>query len=275
MKTTFPIPFTQTEEAFFLNCVGEVMMVWASKSGQAKLNISVENGLVDLQLGFKLGQPENPHIPPQYNQSSQNLPKYKTPAQKAKDRARAAAHQQSQLLRTSYESAQPQPNVNPKENLAVSASPLDQQAVSAAQEIHSLHSLHAAPGNPHQHAAVPAACVAQVAAPDTVQSIQASTADTAVCPLLATPPVEQEQQKSNLTSQAKEPASVSQSQVSTTKKTSPDPETKRKMQILFNRADKITEGYSMNHKIAYSGCQGLLDKNKDETSRILCRGKTR
>ena len=70
MKTTSPILFNQTEEAFFLNCVGEVMKVWASKSGQAKLNISVENGLVDLQLGFKLGQPENLHIPPQYNQSS-------------------------------------------------------------------------------------------------------------------------------------------------------------------------------------------------------------
>ena len=44
--------YNQTEEVFFLNFVGEVMKVWASKSGKAKLNILVENGLVDLQLGF-------------------------------------------------------------------------------------------------------------------------------------------------------------------------------------------------------------------------------
>ena len=138
---------------------------------------------------------------------------------------------------------------------------MDQQAVSAAQELHPLPFLHAAPDNPHQHAAVPAACVDHVAPPDTALSIKATTTDTAVSPLLATPPVEPEQQESNPTSEAKEAAPVSQSQVSTTKKTSPDPETKRKMQILFNRADKITEGYSMNHKIAYSGCQGQIQDN--------------
>ena len=56
--------YNQTEEVFFLNCVGEVMKVWASKSGKAKVNILVENGLVDLQLGFKLGFPEDPHLSP-------------------------------------------------------------------------------------------------------------------------------------------------------------------------------------------------------------------
>ena len=54
------------------------------------------------------------------------------------------------------------PNVTPKEHPAVSASPLDQQAVSAAQEVHPLPSPHAAPDIPHQQAAS-AACVAHVA----------------------------------------------------------------------------------------------------------------
>ena len=106
MNTSSPIPFNQTEDAFFLNCIGEVRKVWASKSGQANLNISVINGMVDLQLAFKLGLPGDPHHhPPQ--PFHKNPPKYKTPSQKAKDRARAAAHQQALLLRTSSESELP------------------------------------------------------------------------------------------------------------------------------------------------------------------------
>jgi hypothetical protein len=110
MNTTTPIPFNQTEEAFFLNCVGEVMKVWASKTGQATLNISVEKGMVDLQLGFKLGLPGDHHLPPQ-QYPSQTPPRYKTPARKTKDRARAAAHQ-AQLLRTNSESDLSIPQVN-------------------------------------------------------------------------------------------------------------------------------------------------------------------
>ena len=33
------------------------------------------------------------------------------------------------------------------------------------------------------------------------------------------------------------------------------------MQLLFNKADKTMMGYSMNHKIAYSGCQGQIQDN--------------
>ena len=33
------------------------------------------------------------------------------------------------------------------------------------------------------------------------------------------------------------------------------------MQLLFNKADKIMMGYSMNHKIACSGCQGQIQDN--------------
>ena len=98
-NTPSPIPFTQTEEAFLLNCVGEVMKVWATKSGHANMNIIVENGMVDLKLNFKLGPPGDAHLPPQ-SVHLQTPPRYKTPARKAKDRARAASHQQA-LLATS------------------------------------------------------------------------------------------------------------------------------------------------------------------------------
>ena len=59
MNTSRPIPFTMTEEAFLLNCVKEVMKVWATKSGKADMNISVINGMADLQLNFRLGSPRD------------------------------------------------------------------------------------------------------------------------------------------------------------------------------------------------------------------------
>ena len=96
------IPYNQTDEAFFFSCVGEVMKVWRSKSGHAILNISVENGLVYHQLGCRLGQAENHHMPSQTNYN-QTPPRYKSSSCKAKDRARAAAHQQAQLLRLGSE----------------------------------------------------------------------------------------------------------------------------------------------------------------------------
>ena len=47
-----PIHFAQTEEAFLLNCVGEVIKIWASKSGKDNMKISVENGMVELNHDF-------------------------------------------------------------------------------------------------------------------------------------------------------------------------------------------------------------------------------
>ena len=55
--------------------------------------------MADLQLEFKLGLPEDSHLPSNPNHQP---PKYKTPARKAKDRARAAAHQQAQLSKTDF-----------------------------------------------------------------------------------------------------------------------------------------------------------------------------
>ena len=48
MNTTSRVQFNQTEEAFFLSCVDEVIQGWASQSGKANLNISVENGKADI-----------------------------------------------------------------------------------------------------------------------------------------------------------------------------------------------------------------------------------
>ena len=104
MNSDLKIPYNRTEEAFFLSCVDEVMKVWASKSGQASLKISVEDGKVDLQLGFKLGLQGDAHLTPSQPFPCPIPPRYKTPARKAKDKARAAAHQQ-QLHPKTTESA--------------------------------------------------------------------------------------------------------------------------------------------------------------------------
>jgi hypothetical protein len=130
------IPFNQTEEAFFLSCVGEVIKVWASKSGQAKLNISEENGMADLQLSFKLGLPGDSHLPSYPNQ---HPPKYKTPARKAKDRARAAAHQQAQLIRTNsdfnYQSQEvPQQHGHQQQQHGASPAALETKAAPASPQ---------------------------------------------------------------------------------------------------------------------------------------------
>ena len=68
------------------------------------MKISVEDGKVDLQLGFKLGLPGDEHLAPSQPISSHS-PRYKNPARKAKDKARAAAHHQKQLHLTNSESA--------------------------------------------------------------------------------------------------------------------------------------------------------------------------
>ena len=84
-------PPYQTEEAFLLRSLKEVVMVWNRGTGQASLNLSVKDGKADLQLGFQLGQPWDPHLqqpPPQHHH-----PRTKTSKQKSRDNERAAAHQ--------------------------------------------------------------------------------------------------------------------------------------------------------------------------------------
>ena len=88
MAAIFPY---QTEEAFLLRSMKEVVMVWHRGTGQASLNIAVKDGKADLQLSFQLGQPWDPHVqqpPPQHHH-----PRTKSMKQKERDRERAAAHQ--------------------------------------------------------------------------------------------------------------------------------------------------------------------------------------
>ena len=129
------------------------MKVWASKSGQAGMNISVQNGLANLQLNFQLGSPGDPHLSPQPH-PFQKPPRFKTPARKAKDRARAAAHQQAQLLNSSCsksaDSSSPSPSI-PSANIFHKPAPL-LQAVPASH--HPQHN-QAVPA-PLQHQAAPA-----------------------------------------------------------------------------------------------------------------------
>ena len=61
--------------------------IWQRGTGHASFNLQVNDGQADLQLSFKLGKPDDPHLP---------LPSKKTRGkgekQRERDRARAAAH---------------------------------------------------------------------------------------------------------------------------------------------------------------------------------------
>ena len=79
--------FSETEEAFLLSSLKEVVKVWGKGSGQASFNFSVINGKGTLQLGFQLGLPCDLHVlPPQRSRK-------KGPARCQRDRRRATAHQ--------------------------------------------------------------------------------------------------------------------------------------------------------------------------------------
>ena len=104
--------FNYTEEAFLLSSLSEVVKVWARGSGQASFNLKISDGKAELQLGFQLGHPAEPHCdpvplppPPQEPCQEQHhcdqpwqVPRHrrrrhKGPAQHARDRERAAMHQ--------------------------------------------------------------------------------------------------------------------------------------------------------------------------------------
>ena len=110
-------------------------------------------------------------------------PKYKTEAKKAKDRARAAAHQQAQFLRNSSESAPQAPHqVEQQQQGAAPVPQHQQQGVSpAVQDENFLPSHQAAPAKPLTQSAAPAASSFQLAATATAPSKAAKhQADSAV-----------------------------------------------------------------------------------------------
>ena len=97
--------FTLSEEAFLLSSLSEVVKVWARGSGQANFNLSIDDGVADLQLNFKLGHPTAAHIHqeqcepvyPPHHQEGGHLPNKrkvrKSPSRRNRDCARAAQHQ--------------------------------------------------------------------------------------------------------------------------------------------------------------------------------------
>ena len=104
MMTNNSSPFSLSEEAFLLNSLCEVTNVWASQSGQASFNFSVQDGQAHLQLGFQLGLPGDLHLP--YKEVS--YPRYKGSVRKQRD------HQEHQArLKT--------PQTTPESKVAVSA----------------------------------------------------------------------------------------------------------------------------------------------------------
>ena len=98
MATHIP-QYKNTEEHFLLSSLSEFVKVWAC-GNQAFMNVKCESGRATLSLGFQLGAPQSPHnyFP------HQNLFPYqvrqKGPARLARDRERAAKHQEKRNART-------------------------------------------------------------------------------------------------------------------------------------------------------------------------------
>lgn len=256
------------------------MKVWASKSGKAKLNISVENGLVDLQLGFKLGFPEDPHLSPPPPDPHSSHPKYKTEVKKAKDRARAAAHQHALRTRSSESDQITQDTHQQQQGAAPVPLPQQQGAPPAVQGEDVRPSHVAAPANPLSKAAGPAAYISQKAAPAVPMNFEAVEQQAAsavfntkstlkpdqpaaapAIPFQEEPSLQVVPQESSLTPVNQEAAPAFQNPEPKLVKNLPNPETVRKINHLYDKADRITMGFTCNHKIAYSGCQGEIEDN--------------
>ena len=93
--------FNLSEEAFILSSLKEVVHVWARGYGQATFNLNITDGVADLQLGFRLGHPADPHLhqqsephhhlPPEHHPNRKKK-RRKGPARRESDRVRAEQH---------------------------------------------------------------------------------------------------------------------------------------------------------------------------------------
>jgi hypothetical protein len=100
------VPFSESEEAFLFKNIKNIINVWSSGAGQARLNIFVKNGKAELQLNYCLGHPEESHLPPQLEpqippQTSPPLRKRKSQRRQARDNQRAAQYQAGKRAATS------------------------------------------------------------------------------------------------------------------------------------------------------------------------------
>ena len=95
---------SMSEEAFLLSSLREVVNIWGRGTGQASFNLTVNEGVADLQLGFKLGMPGDAHLHHEHPEPlhHQHAPEQeqvakkrrrKGPSRRQRDRARAAVFQ--------------------------------------------------------------------------------------------------------------------------------------------------------------------------------------
>ena len=91
----FMASFSETEEAFLFKNLRNIINVWSGGSGQARINLFVNNGKAELQLNYRLGHPEVSHLPPQRHQHQPHVQPRRMKSQKrqARDNARAARYQ--------------------------------------------------------------------------------------------------------------------------------------------------------------------------------------
>ena len=63
-----------TEEAFLLSSLNEIVKVWARGFGQAKFDLNICDGVAELSLNFKLGHPSDQHCAPPRQTQQHVLP---------------------------------------------------------------------------------------------------------------------------------------------------------------------------------------------------------
>ena len=306
----FEIPFNLSEKAFLLSCVQEVIQVWSSH-GQANLNLSVNDGHAVVHLGFQLGNPRDAHaqIPPHQPDLAQSF-KYKSPARKEKDRARAAAHQ-TKLQQSLFPPSKMQPN-SPQavsadapvtnqtlQNLTSTAASAPPNPVSMSISTSAAAS---APSNPvSKSKSTSSAAASAPTNPPSMSPSKAASAN-ATRPDNAAPAPNVNRivaSATTLSTSTAVPAGslnpsladsacstfspIAASAVATSPSSQkksfkphpkfPDPPqstftpNKRVISILNAKAERLTENYTMNLKIAYSGHQGDIEDAFMETVR--------
>ena len=111
MDKTNVSTFNLNKEAFLLASLKEVVNIWSRGTGHANFNLTIQDGVADLKLGFQLGRPTDPHVLNQQCDQVQPQPhhadvpcehgwqhqrrRHKTAKQRERDRERAAKHQAS------------------------------------------------------------------------------------------------------------------------------------------------------------------------------------
>ena len=291
----YEIPFSLSEEAFLLSCVQEVIKVWSSH-GQANLNLSVKDGHAAVHLGFQLGNPRDAHVLAQ--QPDQPQYKYKSPARKEKDRIRATAHHQSKLHESARAapammqqkspaaaSADTQvPSLNPTKTIQTLQNPKSTAASAPAQPTLSTSTAAsantsytaytavstsiltipttAAPAYALNTSAADSACSLNVSTAVSASSIAVTSAVPALTIItaasaVATSPSSMKQLKQEA---SKPPKSQTCATTPTSNKTT--------LRLLYAKADRLTENFTLNEKIAYSGCQRKIEDEFWETVKV-------